>query len=55
MRGLRPDEREVILLRFAADLTQTEIAAHMGCSQMQVSRLMRRGLARLRELLAEEE
>lgn len=51
LRSLRPDEREVLLLRFAGDLTQTEIAGRVGCSQMQVSRLLRRGLAHLREQL----
>jgi RNA polymerase sigma-B factor len=51
LRSLRPDEREVLLLRFAGDLTQTEIADRIGCSQMQVSRLLRRGLAHLRTQL----
>jgi RNA polymerase sigma-B factor len=44
-----PDtEREVLLLRFVANKTQTEIAGIVGVSQMQVSRLVARGLARLR-------
>ena len=47
-------EREVLLLRFVANKTQTEIAAIIGVSQMQVSRLVARGLTRLRtELHAE--
>jgi RNA polymerase sigma-B factor len=41
-------EREVVLLRFFADLGQYEIAARVGCSQMHVSRLLRRAIARLR-------
>jgi RNA polymerase sigma-B factor len=45
---LRPREREVLRLRFAGDLTQTEIAERIGVSQMQVSRLIRQSLARLR-------
>jgi RNA polymerase sigma-B factor len=42
-------EREVLRLRFAEELPQTEIAARIGCSQMHVSRLLRRSLDRLRE------
>ncbi|HSD77113.1 MAG TPA: SigB/SigF/SigG family RNA polymerase sigma factor [Solirubrobacteraceae bacterium] len=41
-------DREVLRLRFAEDLTQAEIAVHIGVSQMQVSRLIRQSLARLR-------
>jgi RNA polymerase sigma-B factor len=43
-------EREVLGLRFIEDLTQSEIAARVGVSQMQVSRILRRSVARLREL-----
>ncbi len=43
-------ERQVLYLRFGEDLPQTEIARRIGVSQMQVSRLLRRSLARLREL-----
>jgi RNA polymerase sigma-B factor len=43
-------ERQAMTLRLRSDLKQTEIAAHLGCSQMQVSRLLRRANARLREL-----
>jgi RNA polymerase sigma-B factor len=45
---LPENEREVLLLRFVANKTQTEIAALVGVSQMQVSRLVARGLKRLR-------
>jgi RNA polymerase sigma-B factor len=43
-------ERAILHLRFFDDLTQTEIAHRVGVSQMQVSRLLRRSLARLRAL-----
>ena len=43
-------ERTILRLRFFDDLTQTEIAHRVGVSQMQVSRLLRRSLARLRAL-----
>jgi RNA polymerase sigma-B factor len=42
-------EREVLRLRFAEELPQTEIALRIGCSQMHVSRLLRRSLDKLRE------
>ena len=47
---LSPRERQVLALRFAADLTQTQIAEQIGVSQMQVSRILRRAIARLSEL-----
>lgn len=43
-------ERRVLALRFIDDMTQTQIAAEIGVSQMQVSRILRRALGRLREL-----
>jgi RNA polymerase sigma-B factor len=46
-------EREVIVLRFFQDLDQYEIAARVGFSQMHVSRLQRRALARMRAQLVE--
>jgi RNA polymerase sigma-B factor len=44
-----PRERLVLTLRFAQDMTQAEIGERIGVSQMQVSRLIRHALARLRE------
>jgi RNA polymerase sigma-B factor len=43
-------ERRMLHMRFVEDLTQTEIAARVGISQMQVSRLLRRSLDQLRAL-----
>jgi RNA polymerase sigma-B factor len=43
-------ERLILQMRFVEDLTQTEIATRLGISQMQISRLLRRALDRLREL-----
>ena len=40
---------EVIRLHFSEDLLQREIGDRVGCSQMQVSRILRTALARLRE------
>jgi RNA polymerase sigma-B factor len=47
VRTLPRREREMLYLRFAEDMTQSEIAAQLGCSQMQVSRLLRRTLVQL--------
>ena len=44
-------ERMTILLRYFKGLTQERTARVLGVSQVQVSRLERRGLRRLRELL----
>ena len=43
-------ERKALALRLEHDLKQTEIAQALGCSQMQVSRLLRRAASRLREM-----
>jgi RNA polymerase sigma-B factor len=49
MAVLSDREREVLRLRFQEDLTQSEIGARVGVSQMHVSRLIRQALARLRQ------
>jgi RNA polymerase sigma-B factor len=41
-------ERRILILRFYDQMNQTQIAAEIGVSQMHVSRLLRRSLARLR-------
>jgi RNA polymerase sigma-B factor len=51
--ALPEQEREVIILRFFEDLNQYEIAVRVGFSQMHVSRLQRRALARMRAQLVE--
>lgn len=48
MAGLTLQERRVIALRFGEDLVQSEIAKRIGVSQMQVSRLLRGALEKLR-------
>jgi RNA polymerase sigma-B factor len=50
MKRLPRLEREALTLRLTEDLKQTEIAERLGCSQMQVSRLLRRAAATVREL-----
>jgi RNA polymerase sigma-B factor len=52
LRAVPAREREILRLRFAHDLTQAEIAERVGVSQMQISRLLRRTVARLRTIAA---
>jgi RNA polymerase sigma-B factor len=54
MSVLSDREREVLRLRFAEDLTQSEIGARVGVSQMHVSRLIRQAIARLRAAAEDE-
>jgi RNA polymerase sigma-B factor len=50
--AILPDqERQAVILRFFHDLRQRDIGAVLGCSQMHVSRLLRRALRRMRERL----
>ncbi len=44
-------QRRVIALRYGSDLTQNQIAAHLGVSQMQVSRMLAKSLSRLHAAL----
>lgn len=45
---LSPDDRHLLRMYFVAELTQSQIAEELACSQMQVSRLLRRAVRRLR-------
>ena len=47
LETLSERDRLVLRLRFREDLTQTEIARRIGCSQMHVSRIQRAALAQL--------
>jgi RNA polymerase sigma-B factor len=42
-------ERTILNLRFIEGMTQSQIAARIGISQMHVSRLLTESLAKLRE------
>lgn len=46
-------ERQILMLRFFRNMTQSQIATEIGISQMHVSRLLARTLAQLREGLIE--
>ena len=49
--GLDPREKRILLLRFFKNMTQSQIAAEIGVSQMHVSRLLTRTLDQLRTSL----
>jgi RNA polymerase sigma-B factor len=49
LEQLPPREKKILLLRFFGNMTQSQIAAELGISQMHVSRLLARTLAQLRE------
>jgi RNA polymerase sigma-B factor len=48
-------QRTVLTLRFFDNLTQTQIAERVGCSQMHVSRLLSKALENLRSRVSEPE
>jgi RNA polymerase sigma-B factor len=50
LRHVPPRDRAAVCLYFQGDLTQADIGKRLGISQMQVSRILDRSLARLREL-----
>jgi RNA polymerase sigma-B factor len=53
LEGLDPREKHILTLRFFKGMTQSQIAAEIGISQMHVSRLLARTLLKLRSSLAE--
>ncbi len=54
MGALSERDREVVRLRFTEDLTQSEISDVVGVSQMQVSRILRQSLQRIREEMEQD-
>ncbi len=55
LEQLSDRDREVLHLSFVEDLTQSEIGERIGVSQMQVSRIIRSSLERLRDEPGEAE
>jgi RNA polymerase sigma factor (sigma-70 family) len=53
VRALPPRQREVLTLRYAADLTHAEIARALGCSEEAARRAAADGLKALRKELAD--
>ena len=54
MERLDPRERLILHLRFFEGMTQTQVAARIGISQMHVSRLIRKSIDSLRETMTEQ-
>jgi RNA polymerase sigma-B factor len=52
---LAPRQRTILALRFVHELTQSQIAAHVGLSQMHVSRVLRQTLATLHQRMTDPE
>jgi RNA polymerase sigma-B factor len=50
LKTVSPRAREMLRLRFEEDMTQAEIGAVFGVSQMQVSRILRQTIAQLRDV-----
>jgi RNA polymerase sigma-B factor len=55
MSKLDPRERLILHLRFFEGMTQTQVAARVGISQMHVSRLIRKSIDSLRQYMAEDD
>jgi RNA polymerase sigma-B factor len=55
MARLDPRERLILHLRFFEGMTQTQVAARIGISQMHVSRLIRKSIDNLRQYMAQDE
>ncbi|MER0449810.1 RNA polymerase sigma factor SigF [Streptomyces sp. Edi4] len=54
MGDLSERERRIVSMRFGLEMTQSEIGAELGVSQMQVSRLLSRILTKLRAGMTED-
>jgi len=55
LQQLTPRERKIIQMRFFDNMSQTQVAQKLDISQMHVSRLQQRALAKLRESVREQE
>ena len=53
VENLSDTDRLILFLRFGRDLTQSEIARRIGTSQMQVSRLLRSAIEKIRRASGE--
>lgn len=49
LSNLAPRERQIIVLRYFKDKTQSQIASQLGISQVQVSRIEKKVLAQMRD------
>ena len=49
IKNLEPRERDIITLRYFEDKTQSQVAKIIGVSQVQVSRIEKKVLSKIRE------
>jgi RNA polymerase sigma-70 factor (sigma-E family) len=54
LQSLPRRQREVVVLRYVADLSEQDVAEYLGCATGTVKQHGHRGLSKLRVLLAEE-
>jgi len=52
--SITPIERKILINRYFGNLSQREVAQHLGVSQMTVSRAERKALSQLKEMLEKE-
>jgi RNA polymerase sigma-B factor len=55
VQSLSEEDRLILFLRFGRDLTQSEIARRLDTSQMQISRLLRRAIEKIRQASGEND
>jgi len=55
VEALSESDRMILFLRFGRDLTQSEIARRVGTSQMQVSRLLRAAIEKIRQASGDDQ
>ena len=53
LNSLKPRERQIIILRYFKDMTQSQIAEILGISQVQVSRLEKKVLEQMKQIMYE--
>ena len=51
--GLEPKDKQIILLRFYKEKTQTEVAKILGVSQVQISRIEKKILSKMKLILSD--
>jgi len=54
MSGLDETANQVLRLRFVDDMTQSEIADRIGCSQMHISRVLKRSISEILDRISDE-
>lgn len=53
--SIPPKEKQILILRFLKDKTQTEVAKIIGLSQVQISRIERQALKRIKDKMSKDD